>query len=106
MLLEARTLQAQRLPSLNSRRSKSGNLPGWRLAGIKQLAFVGSSSSLHSEAGGSDGVIKSRISGRVRANTNKGGQEDVAVVTVPGAVPVRTATAATSLKSYDERTSW
>ena len=53
------------------------NLPGWRWAGIKQLALVGSSSSLHSEAckalGGSDGVIHSRISdsgGRVRANTN------------------------------------
>ena len=54
------------------------NLPGWRWAGIKQLALVGSSSSLHSEAckalGGSDGVIHSRISdsgGRVRANTNR-----------------------------------
>ena len=43
------------------------NLPGWRWAGIKQLALVGSSSSLHSEAckalGGSDGVVHSRISG-------------------------------------------
>ena len=53
------------------------NLPGWRWAGIKQLALVGSSSSLHSEAckalGGSDGVIHSRISdsgGCVRADTN------------------------------------
>ena len=53
------------------------NLPGWRWAGIKQLALVGSSSSLHSEAckalGGSDGVIHSRISdsgGRVRANAS------------------------------------
>ena len=57
--------------------SSSINLPGWRWAGIKQLALVGSSSSLHSEAckalGGSDGVIHSRISdsgGCVRANTN------------------------------------
>ena len=57
--------------------SSAINLPGWRWAGIKQLALVGSSSSLHSEAckalGGSDGVIHSRISdsgGRVRANTN------------------------------------
>ena len=56
------------------------NLPGWRWAGIKQLALVGSSSSLHSEAckalGGSDGVIHSRISdsgGCVRADTNVGG---------------------------------
>ena len=53
------------------------NLPGWRWAGIKQLALVGSSSSLHSEAckalGGSDGVVHSRISGsgsRVRAAAN------------------------------------
>ena len=42
------------------------NLPGWRWAGIKQLALVGSSSSLHSEAckalGGSDGVVHSTIS--------------------------------------------
>ena len=57
--------------------SSAINLPGWRWAGIKQLALVGSSSSLHSEAckalGGSDGVIHSRISDsgvRVRANTN------------------------------------
>ena len=56
------------------------NLPGWRWAGIKQLALVGSSSSLHSEAckalGGSDGVIHSRISdsgGCVRADTNSYG---------------------------------
>ena len=55
----------------------SGNLPGWRWAGIKQLALVGSSSSLHSEAckalGGSDGVVHSRISGSggcVRAAAN------------------------------------
>ena len=37
-----------------------GNLPGWRWARIKQLALVGSISSLHSEfceaLGGSDGV--------------------------------------------------
>jgi hypothetical protein len=53
------------------------NLPGWRWAGIKQLALVGSSSSLHSEAckalGGSDGVVHSRISGSdgcVRAAVN------------------------------------
>ncbi len=53
------------------------NLPGWRWAGIKQLALVGSSSSLHSEAckalGGSDGVIHSRISDSgdcVRAGAN------------------------------------
>ena len=43
-------------------------LPGWRWARIKQLALVGSSSSLHSEAckalGGSDGVVHSKISGR------------------------------------------
>ena len=58
--------------------SSAINLPGWRWAGIKQLALVGSSSSLHSEAckalGGSDGVIHSRISGSgdcVRAGTNK-----------------------------------
>ena len=54
------------------------NLPGWRWARIKQLALVGSSSSLHSEAckalGGSDGVVHSRISGSgdcVRADANK-----------------------------------
>ena len=53
------------------------NLPGWCWARIKQLALIGSSSSLHSEAckalGGSDGVIHSRISdsgGCVRADTN------------------------------------
>ena len=42
------------------------NLPGWCWAEIQQLALVGSSSSLHSEAcnalGASDGVIHSRIS--------------------------------------------
>ena len=42
-------------------------LPGWRWARIKQLALVGSSSSLHSEAckalGGTDGVVHSKISG-------------------------------------------
>ena len=40
--------------------SKKGNLPGWRWAMIKQLALVGSRSSLHSgyfkALGGSDGV--------------------------------------------------
>ena len=57
---------------------QSRNLPGSRWAGIKQLALVGSSSSLHSEAckalGGSDGVVHSRISGSgdcVRAIANK-----------------------------------
>ena len=42
------------------------NLPGWCWARIKQLALIGSSSSLHSEAckalGGSDGVVHSTIS--------------------------------------------
>ena len=42
------------------------NLPGWCWAEIQQLALIGSSSSLHSEAcnalGVSDGVIHSRIS--------------------------------------------
>ena len=44
----------------------SVNLPGWCWARIKQLALIGSSSSLHSEAckalGGSDGVVHSTIS--------------------------------------------
>ena len=43
------------------------NLPGWRWARIKQLALVGSSSSLHSEVckalRGSSGVVYSKISG-------------------------------------------
>ena len=42
------------------------NLPGWRWARIKQLALVGSSSSLHSEVckalGGSSGIVHSKIS--------------------------------------------
>ena len=42
------------------------NLPGWRWARIKQLALVGSSSSLHSEVckalRGSFGVVYSKIS--------------------------------------------
>ena len=42
------------------------NLRGWCWARIKQLALIGSSSSLHSEAckalGGSDGVVHSTIS--------------------------------------------
>ena len=42
------------------------NLPGWRWARIKQLALVGSSSSLHSEAckalGDSSGAVHSKIS--------------------------------------------
>ena len=42
------------------------NLPGWCWARIMQLALIGSSSSLHSEAckalGGSDGVVHSTIS--------------------------------------------
>ena len=46
--------------------SLSLNLPGWCWARIKQLALIGSSSSLHSEAckalGGSDGVVHSTIS--------------------------------------------
>ena len=53
------------------------NLPGWCWAEIQQLALVGSSSSLHSEAcnalGASDGVIHSSISLEVvslRASTN------------------------------------
>ena len=53
------------------------NLPGWCWAEIQQLALVGSSSSLHSEAcnalGASDGVIHSSISLEVvslRAATN------------------------------------
>ena len=47
-------------------RQPSSNLPGWCWARIKQLALIGSSSSLHSEAckalGGSDGVVHSTIS--------------------------------------------
>ena len=53
------------------------NLPGWCWAEIQQLALVGSSSSLHSEAcnalGASDGVIHSSISHEVdglRASAN------------------------------------
>ena len=46
--------------------SLSLNLPGWCWARIKQLALIGWSSSLHSEAckalGGSDGVVHSTIS--------------------------------------------
>ena len=46
--------------------AKGVNLPGWCWAEIQQLALVGSSSSLHSEAcnalGASDGVIHSSIS--------------------------------------------
>ena len=55
----------------------TANLPGWCWAEIQQLALVGSSSSLHSEAcnalGASDGVIHSSISLEVislRAMTN------------------------------------
>ena len=55
----------------------TSNLPGWCWAEIQQLALVGSSSSLHSEAcnalGASDGVIHSSISLEVislRAMTN------------------------------------
>ena len=54
------------------------NLPGWCWAEIQQLALVGSSSSLHSEAcnalGASDGVIHSSISHEVdglRASANQ-----------------------------------
>ena len=56
----------------------ASNLPGWCWAEIQQLALVGSSSSLHSEAcnalGASDGVIHSSISLEVislRAMTNR-----------------------------------
>ena len=64
---------------LNQRdRSLIVNLPGQCWAEIQQLALIGSSSSLHSEAcnalGASDGVIHSRISLEVvslRASTNK-----------------------------------
>ena len=56
---------------------KELNLPGWCWAEIQQLALIGSSSSLHSEAcnalGAPDGVIYSRISHEVvclRATAN------------------------------------
>ena len=53
--------------------SRGVYLPGWRWARIKQLALVGSSSSLHSEAckalAGSDGVMHSKISGSGRTRT-------------------------------------
>jgi hypothetical protein len=52
--------------SLLTLRAGALNLPGWCWARIKQLALIGSSSSLHSEAckalGGSDGVVHSTIS--------------------------------------------
>jgi len=54
------------------------NLPGWCWAEIQQIALIGSSSSLHSEAcnalGASDGVIHSSISSEaacLRATANK-----------------------------------
>ena len=57
----------QHFPSdVGGPRPRIPNLPGWCWARIKQLALIGSSSSLHSEAckalGGSDGVVHSTIS--------------------------------------------
>ena len=58
------------------------NVPGWDWAEIQQLALLGSSSSLHSEAcnalGASDGVIHSSISFEavsLRASANNASQK-------------------------------
>ena len=70
-----------RQTACSMRRNCYVNLPGWCWAEILQLALVGSSSSLHSEAcnalGASDGVIHSRISlvaSSLRAAANKSSQ--------------------------------